>query len=264
MGLPDRREDARSGVPARARRRSRHVVACQGADRDDRHPREVQPGRRTGHRIGELREPGVVETHRIELVHSDDHVVHAHQRADRQVPVGLARHPAGGVDQQQGNVGRRGRDGHVAGVLLVPGGVGDDDPPAVRQRHVPVGHIDGDALLPLGLQPVGQKRVVDLPRRDRRAGTTDGPSQLQGVLGHGVGVGQQTADQRGLAVVDAAAGDQADQAHQKYPSTFLASIEAPPSPSIMRPARSDCREPSISVITSSSVAAGDSTAALNG
>ena len=135
---------------------------------------------------------------------------------------------------------------------------------AVQQRHVPVGHVDGDALLALGLQPVGEQRVVDLPHRDRRPGATHGPGQLEGVLGHGVGVGQKATDQGRLAVIDAAAGDQSDEAHQKYPSTFFASIDAPPSPSIIRPARSDCREPSISAITSSSVAAGDSMAALSG
>ena len=38
---------------------------------------------------------------------------------------------------------------HVARVLDVPGGVRDDELPA-RGREVPVGDVDGDALLTLG------------------------------------------------------------------------------------------------------------------
>ena len=264
VGLADGRDDGGPGVPVGALAGRRDVVAGQGADRDHRDPGEVQARRCPGHGIGQLGEAGVVEADRVELVHRDDHMVHAHQRADGQVPVGLAGHPTGGVHKQQRDVGRRGRDGHVAGVLLMAWGIGDHHAPAVGQRHVPVGHVDGDALLALGLEPVGEQGEVDLPGWDRRARPPDRPGQLEGVLGHGVGVGQQPADQGGLAVVDAAAGDQADEPHQKYPSTFLASIEAPPSPSIIRPARSDCREPSISAITSSRVTAGEATAALSG
>src|SRR5437773_1034108 len=48
-------------------------------------------------------------------------------------------------------VGRGGPGDHVAGVLDVAGGVGDDELPP-RRREVPVGDVDGDALLPLGPQ----------------------------------------------------------------------------------------------------------------
>jgi hypothetical protein len=39
--------------------------------------------------------------------------------------------------------------------------VGDDEPPP-RRREVAVGDVDGDALLALGAQAVGQQREVDL------------------------------------------------------------------------------------------------------
>ena len=62
--------------------------------------------------------------------------------------------------------------GHVAGVLDVAGAVGDDEL-AVRRGGVAVGHVDGDALLALGPQPVGDEGQVDLAqapalRRRRR------------------------------------------------------------------------------------------------
>jgi hypothetical protein len=58
-------------------------------------------------------------------------------------------------------VGRRGAGDHVARVLLVPGAVGDDEPPP-RRREVAVGDVDRDALLALGAQAVDQQREVDL------------------------------------------------------------------------------------------------------
>ena len=42
-----------------------------------------------------------------------------------------------------------------------PGCVGDDEG-AARRGEEAVGHIDGDALLPLGLEPVDQQRQVDV------------------------------------------------------------------------------------------------------
>src|SRR5690606_11950935 len=92
---------------------------------------------------------------------------------------------------------------------------------------------------------------------------------------------QQAADQRALAVIDAAAGDEAQQVlvlvglqvtqdvlagevngvgHQKYPSCFFFSIEAAESWSITRPWRSELVVSSISWITSGSVVAVLSTA----
>jgi hypothetical protein len=95
---------------------------------------------------------------------------------------------------------------------------------------------------------------------------------------------QQAADQRALAVVDAAAGDEAEQAlrlvrgevaedvlgdpvrvgAQKYPSCFFFSIEPVWSWSITRPYRSEVRASSISLITSGSVSASLSIAPVSG
>jgi hypothetical protein len=76
------------------------------------------------------------------------------------VAAGLRQHALARVDQDDGEVGGRGGGDHVAGVLLVARRVGDD----VLARaggEVAVGDVDGDALLALGLQAVGEERQVD-------------------------------------------------------------------------------------------------------
>jgi hypothetical protein len=88
------------------------------------------------------------------------------------------------------------------------GGVGNDEL-ARLGGEVAVGHVDGDALLALGLQAVGQQRQVDGPA---------GGAALQRVelVGEdGLAVEQQAADQRALAVVDGAGGEESKRLHQK-------------------------------------------------
>ncbi len=104
-----------------------------------------------------------------------------------------------------------------------------------------------------------------------------------------LGVGQQPPDQRRLAVVDRAAGEEPQQrlallpgkivahafgrrdalwhvvAHgQKYPSRFFFSIEPASSRSISRPWRSEVLAVSISLTMPSSVSASDSMAPVSG
>ncbi len=109
-----------------------------------------------------------------------------------------SRRPDGGVDQYQGQVGggRAGR--HVAGVLDMPGAVGNDEL-AVRGRGVAVGDVDRDALLPLGPEAVGDEGEVDLAQATALRGGLDG-GQL--VVEELAGVEQQSADEGALAVVD--------------------------------------------------------------
>jgi len=80
----------------------------------------------------------------------------------------------------------------------VAGGVTDDEL-ARGGSEVAVGHVDGDALLALGAQAVRQQGQVGLTRALHTR---------QVVLQHGLGVHQQAANQRALAVVDRAAGDE--------------------------------------------------------
>ena len=168
------------------------------------------------------------------------------------------------VDQQDREIGVGGAGRHVAGVLLVAGRVGDDER-ALLGGEIAIGDVDGDALLALGLEPVDQQREVDvgaggavLARVLLQRGELIVEDQLLLV--------EQAADQRRLAVVDGAAGEEAQggKRHQKYPSRFFFSIEPASSVSISRPWRSEVVDAFISAMISSSVSASDSTAPDSG
>ena len=77
------------------------------------------------------------------------------QRTDEAVALGLFDDPVAGIDENDGEVtvGCTGR--HVTGVLFVSGAVGNDEL-ALVSRKIAISYIDGDALLALGLETVGQ------------------------------------------------------------------------------------------------------------
>ena len=79
-----------------------------------------------------------------------------------------------------------------------------------RRRKIAVGDVDGDPLLALGLEPVDEERKID---RSTAFGTGAplvlGAFQL--VLINERRIVEQPADQRALAVVDAAAGEETQE-----------------------------------------------------
>ena len=94
---------------------------------------------------------------------------------------------------------------HVARILFVAGGVGDDEF-AFWGGKVAVGYVDGDALFALGGQAVG------------KAGEIGNFAVLRGLVELGYLVGQQgfavvkqAVDEGGFAVVNAACRDEAEQ-----------------------------------------------------
>ncbi len=111
------------------------------------------------------------------------------------------------VDQDHGQIGRGCAGGHVARVLLVSRRVGDDEL-APRGGEIAVSDVDGDALLPLGAQAVGQQRKIDGAGRavHRRLG-----HGLELIFVDALRIEEQTADQSGFAVVHAARGGKSQQ-----------------------------------------------------
>jgi hypothetical protein len=110
------------------------------------------------------------------------------------------------------DIGRAGAGHRVARVLHVPRAVGQDER-ALGRREVAVGHIDRDALLPLGAKTVGEQRQVG---RGQAAVAADPLDRVELVGEDGLGVEQQPADERRLAVVDRAGRGQTEQGpHQK-------------------------------------------------
>src|SRR5690606_9635535 len=129
----------------------------------------------------------------------------------------------------------------------------------LRRREVAVGDVDGDALLALGAQPVGQQRQVRLLEAHALAGVGH---RLELVLEDRLRVVEQPPDERRLAVVDRAGGREPQQlAHQKYPCRFRSSMAASEARSSARVApRSVRRVAATSSITACTSAAVDSTA----
>ena len=155
---------------------------------------------------------------------------------------GLGQHPLARVYQNDGEIGIGRAGGHVAGILLMARCVGDDEFALVSGEKA-ISDVDGDALLALGLQPVDQQREVDI---------LAGGAEFLGILFQGgqsvfeqqFRIVQQTPNQGGFAVIDAAAGQKPQQGFlflvgeeflkvgsrsvhfRSHPSFFFFSIEA--------------------------------------
>ena len=187
----------RSAIPRHRRTRPHDVVAVQGRDGNGR---DVPQAELPGHRRVALDDRGeavFAVADQVHLVDREHDAADAHQRHDGAVPESLRQQALGRVDQDDREVGRRGPRRHVARVLFVARRVGNDEAPP-RRREIAVADVDGDALLALRLQ------AVDQPCEIGCAGAT--------IVRHDVGIDQEPADQRALAIVDAAAGDEAQQA----------------------------------------------------
>ena len=199
-------QQRRALVPRHVGGLRHHVVALEGGDRY-----EVQVLR------GEARGEGVVvradgvergfgELHRVHLVHRHHQMANAEQMGDERVPAGLGNHSLAGVDEDHGQVAVGGAGGHVARVLFVPRRVGDDEF-ALAGGKVAVRHVNGDALLALGLQAVHQQRQIDAVAL-RAGGFAVAAQGGELILVDHLRVVQQAADQGALAVVHAAAGEE--------------------------------------------------------
>ena len=160
------------------------------------------------------------------------------------VPPRLRQHPSRRIDEQHGEISGRRSGGHVARVLFVAWRVSHDEA-ATFGREIAVGHVDGDALLTLCHQAVdGQREIDSVVRRSELLRIGDEVCNL--VVEQLPGVMKQSADQRRLAIVDAAADQHTerglvadvvagDRRHQKYPSRFFVSMPPISSRSIARP-----------------------------
>ena len=154
-------------------------------------------------------EHAFIEVDQIHFVDRQQHVVDAQTRDDETVPAGLGQHAFAGVDQHHGDIGGGRAGGHVAGVLFMARAIGHDELAFVGGKEA-VGHIDGDALLAFGGQAVDQQREI----HGFALGAVLGGIFFQRgqlVVEQALGVVQQAPDQGALAVVDAAAGDEAQQ-----------------------------------------------------
>ncbi|MNF59829.1 hypothetical protein D3C84_414280 [compost metagenome] len=148
--------------------------------------------------------------HQVHLVDGQDHLANADQRSQIAVTPGLGQHAASGVDHHHGHVGRGGTGHHVAGVLLMAWGIGNDKLAQFRGEKT-VGHVDGNALFALGGQAVHQQREVQFATLGAvffRVGL----QRFHLVFEEHFRIVEQASDQRALAIVHAATGNEAQQA----------------------------------------------------
>jgi hypothetical protein len=195
-------EQRRPLVPRRAGRALDDVVAVQGADRDGEDVLDPEVVRERADLRGDRCEAVGRPVHEVHLVDRRDDVADAEERGDVGVAAGLEHDAGARVDQHDREVRGRGAGEHVARVALVARRVGEDERPA-RGGEEPVRDIDGDALLALGAQPVGERRQIGalLAARDR----------FEVVAEQRLRVEQQPPEQGALAVVDGPRGGEAQE-----------------------------------------------------
>ena len=203
------RHQRAAGVPRHVGAVGDDVVPLEGRDGEEVDVGQFEP-RGEGLVVGaDPLEHRLVPADDVHLVDRHHHVADPQQRDDEAVPLGLREDPVAGVDEDDRQVGGRGPGGHVARVLLVAGGVGDDELPLVG-GEVAVGDVDRDPLLPLVLEAVGEEREIDLvARRAVAARVLLDRGEL--VFVDHLRFVEQPADERALAVVDAPAGDEPQQ-----------------------------------------------------
>ena len=210
LDVLEMRQQRRAAVPGRVLARIDDVVAAQRRQRDarDRLDAAEALGERAVFDVDE-----VVDLLRVadevELVDREHDVPDADERDEIAVPARLREHALARVDEDDREICRRRARDHVARVLLVARRVRDDEL-AFLGREEAVGDVDRDALLLLGRQPVDEQREIEFVAL-RADALRVGLERRELVVEQRLRLVQQAADERALAVVDAAAGDEAQQ-----------------------------------------------------
>ena len=204
-------EQRRPVIPMHMRARGDYIVALERRERDRRYQLEAERLGEAGKLLGDRLEARLVEIDEIHLVDGERDPADAEQRQDAGMTPRLRQYPAPRIDQQHGEIAIRRAGRHVARVLHMARRIGDDKF-APWRREIAIGDVDGNLLLALGLQAVDEESEVELasPAPAGTARIVLGAAHL--VLIDQRGIVKQPADQCALAVIDAAAGEEAQQA----------------------------------------------------
>ena len=125
------------------------------------------------------------------------------------MPAGLGEYAVAGINHQDGQLRSGCAGGHVAGVLLMARGVRNDELAFVG-AEITVSDINSNALFPLGLKAVHQQCQVQFFAGGAHFCAVSFQAGHVIFIDH-LGVMQQPANQRALAVIHAAAGEQAQE-----------------------------------------------------
>ena len=196
-------------VPRHVLRRIDHVVAKEGAHRQEADVFESKFGCEVCVVGSNLFKPLFTPVHNVHLVDGDHHVLDAQKTNDVRVPPCLNLDPMSCVDQNDCEVTGRGARGHVSGVLLVTRAVGNDEL-AFAGAEVPIGHIDGDALFTFTFESIHQKRKVRLFTRGTALDAVAGDGLKLVFVDH-FGVVQKASNERALAIINTAAREETQE-----------------------------------------------------
>ena len=204
------REQGRPRVPGRVRARLGEIVAMQRRQRDRHDAFDVELRGEFAVLVLDRCEGLSRPADEVELVHRQHDVADAEQGHQVAVPARLRKDALACIDEDHREVGGGGTGDHVARVLFVARRVGDDELAALGRKEA-VGDIDRDALLAFGAEAVEQQREIK-----RVALGAEAPRIAfecrELVVEQRLRLVQHAPDQGALAVVDAATGDEAQQA----------------------------------------------------
>ena len=125
------------------------------------------------------------------------------------MPYGLLHYSVAGIHENHCQIGRGCSGNHVPGILDMAWSIGNDEFP-LRSGEIPVGHVDGDALLPLGTESVRQESQVDFLIATASGSLLD---SLELVLENRLRVIEKPAYERALSVIHTARRSEAEQLH---------------------------------------------------
>ena len=150
-------QQSRSAIPGQIFAASDDHVALQRGHRQRVDPVEIEIAHEAIEGRSDVVENllGIIDE--VHLVHRQYDVRNAQQAGDIGVAARLRQQTFARIHQHDRQVCSRGPGHHVARVLLVSRRIGDDEL-ARRRGEIAIRHIDGDALLAFGQQPVGQQR----------------------------------------------------------------------------------------------------------
>ncbi len=146
---------------------------------------------------------------KVHLVDGHGNVTDAHQRHQIAVTARLREDALACIDHQNRRIGGRSTSDHIARVLLMAGRIGDDELTLVGREET-IRDVDGDALLAFGGEAIDEQcevEIIALRAHLLRVRLKRGKLVIEKHLR----LIQQAADQRALAVINTAAGDEAQQ-----------------------------------------------------
>lgn len=147
-------------IPTRFPRGTEDVRAVQRRERNRHGAREPDARREPAERRLDLAKARLGPSDKVHLVHREPDMAHASRRGDVAVPARLRAHSIARIHEEHGSVRARSAGRHVARVLLVAGRVGDEEATPRGGKRAP-GHVNGDALLALGGEPIQRKREIE-------------------------------------------------------------------------------------------------------